>query len=257
MNNILEKIIENPIVENFLLNPIWQWVWMIAMLFSILWYAQKDDKNVLRIFIVSNIAWMTHFFFMWTFSAMASCAVWVARSFLSLKYKRNKKIFLWVISATLVLWIMTFEGKLSILPIIASCVSAYWYFFFDRLKLRIFMFVSSLCWIIFSFWSFSIWWMITDSIVLVILIITMIKMIKEEWWKTYFRDKIFAILQRPKPDLWRFITIEDFIKMTHNSAKARFLNFKNIFKEKYKNLNSIKIYLFKDKKILKIEKELF
>lgn len=257
MNEILDIFLNNPIIKAIILNPVWQTFGILAMCISILGYSQKDDKKTTKIFIWSSSLWMLHFYFMWTFSAMFSCMVWIVRLFLSLKYKRNKKIFLWIISATLVFWVMTYEWKLSLLPIIASCVSAYWFFFLERIRLRLFMFVSSLCWVIFSIWSFSIWGIISDSIVLIVLIVTMYKMIKQEWERIYFVDKVFSILSKPSPDIWRFVAIQDYIKMRHWWFKNKINSIKSKTKNYYNKINSIKIHLFKDKKFLKIEKEEF
>lgn len=240
----------NDFIAEILKNPLWQWLWILAMLISILWYAQKDDKKTIKIFMVSNFVWIAHFYFMWILSAMVSCIIAIARSFLSLKYKRNRRIFLWIIAAILVAWIITYEWKLSLLPIIASCISAYWFFFLERIRLRMFLFISSICWLTFSIWSFSIWWIISDSLVLIISIIVMYKMIKYEWEKVYFVDKIMYILRKPEPDVWRFTFLVDYFKMKKTSLKDK-------IKYYYKKADSIKIYFFKDKKFLKIEKEEF
>lgn len=240
----------NDFIAEILKNPLWQWLWILAMLISILWYAQKDDKKTIKIFMVSNFVWIAHFYFMWILSAMVSCIIAIARSFLSLKYKRNRRIFLWIIAAILVAWIITYEWKLSLLPIIASCISAYWFFFLERIRLRMFLFISSICWLTFSIWSFSIWWIISDSLVLIISIIVMYKMIKYEWEKVYFVDKIMSILRKPEPDVWRFTFLVDYFKMKKISLKDK-------IKYYYKKADSIKIYFFKDKKFLKIEKEEF
>lgn len=248
MDDFIAKVLEN---------PIWQWVWIIAMLISILWYAQKDDKKTIKIFIFSNIAWIIHFYFLGVFSAMISCVIAIARSFLSLKYKRNKRIFYWIIAAILVAWALTFEGKLSLLPIIASCISAYWFFFLERIRLRLFLFVSSICRLTFSFWSFSIWWIISDSLVLCVSIFTMYKMIRYEWERVYFVDKIMDILRKPEPDIERFKFISDYIKLKKSWLKTKILKTKQNIKNTYQKAKSIKIYILKDKKFLKIEKELF
>lgn len=251
---MFEFLVSNPFVQAIQEKPIWQWLWIFAMGISIMWYMQKDDKKTIKIFIWSNLVRMAHFYFLWTFSAMASCLVAIARSFLSLKYKRNKKIFLWVIAAVLVFWIITYEWKLSILPIIASCLSAYWFFFFERIKFRLFMLISSICWLTFNIWTVSIWWIISESIVQGILIITMYKMIREEWERVYFVDKIMWILSKPKPDLWRFVTFYDYLKLKKWWFQNKITKFWWKIKSYYKKANSVKIYLFKKwKKFIEIE----
>lgn len=250
MNEFLTKIVEN---------PIWQWIWLIAMCVSIFWYAQKDDKKTIKIFILSNIVWILHFYYMWILAAMVTCIIWIIRSFLSLRYKKNKKIFYWIIASILVAWAFTYEWTLSLLPIIASCISAYWFFFLERIRLRLFLFISSICWLTFSIWTFSIWWIINDTIVQIVSIITMYKMIKYEWQRLQFVDRIMNIVRKPEPDLWRFTFISDYVKIKNYWIKNKIINFgknaKNKIKKTYKKLDSTKIYLFKDKKLFKIEKE--
>lgn len=250
MEILQDFLLNNVVTQEILKNPTWQISWIIAMFLSILWYTQKDDKKVIKVFMVSNVAWIIHFYFMWTFSAMIACVIAIARLLLSLKYKRNKKFFFGILAAILVSWVATYENHLSALPIIASMVSAYGFFFFERIKLRLFMLISSTCWLIFSFWEFSIWWMVSDSVVLIVLIYTLIKMIIEENGKSYFKDKIMAILRSPNPDLWRYVVFSDILR-------RRKVLLKDKIKYYYKKADSIKIYFFKDKKFLKIEKEEF
>ncbi|PZM85722.1 hypothetical protein DLH72_01490 [Candidatus Gracilibacteria bacterium] len=256
MNDILDIFLNSAFVKAIISNPIGQGLGVIAMLISILGYSQKDDKKTTKIFIGSSSVWMLHFYFIGTYSAMVSCIVGIARLFLSLKYKRNKKIFFGIIAATLVLGAMTYEGKLSVLPIIASCVSAYGFFFLERIRLRLFMFVSSLCWVIFSIGNFSIGGIISDSIVLMILIFTMYRMIKKEGERLYFVDKIFAIISktRQSPDFGRFIAIQDYIKLRHGGIKNKLKNIKEKIKTYYNKANSVKFYIFKKgKKFIEIE----
>ncbi|RAL57600.1 hypothetical protein BLD25_01560 [Candidatus Gracilibacteria bacterium GN02-872] len=251
---MFEFLVSNPFVQAIQENPIGQGLGIFAMGISIMGYMQKDDKKTIKIFIGSNLVRMAHFYFLGTFSAMASCLVAIARSFLSLKYKRNKKIFLGVIAAVLVFGVITYEGKLSILPIIASCLSAYGFFFFERIKFRLFMLISSICWLTFNIGTVSIGGIISESIVQGILIITMYKMIKEEGERVYFVDKIMGILSKPKPDLGRFVTFYDYLKLKKGGFQNKITKFGGKIKSYYKKANSVKIYLFKKgKKFIEIE----
>lgn len=78
----------------------------------------------------------------------------------------------------------------------------------------------------------------------------MYKMIKYEWERIYFIEKVMDILKKPEPDIWRFQILKEYIQKKH-------LNFKNKIKFCYKKCNSIKFYFFKNKKFLIIEKEEF
>lgn len=245
MTSFIDKILEN---------PIWQWFWLLAMTIAFIWLLQKNDKRTITVFIFSNLSWALHFYFMWVTSAMVTNIIWIWRLFLSLKYKRNKRIFFWILAAIITMWILTYEDQVSLLPIIGSCISAYWYFFFERLRLRIFMFVSSMFWITFNTINWSIWWILNEIIVQIILIFTMYRMIKKEWERVYFVDKVMSILHKPIPDVWRFIVIYDYIKLKHHRVKEFFWKIKDKTKYYYNKANSVKIYVFKKwRKFIEIE----
>lgn len=205
------------IIDIILQNPIWQILWFIAMAIAFMALIQKDDHKTLKIIIISMSFWAIHFYILWVYSAFTATIIWIFRTFLSLKYKKNKRIFLWIVSATIVFWIITYENSFSLLPIIWSIISAYWYFFFERIRLRFFMFVTSLFWFTFNISTWSLWWIINEILIQFLLIIAMYKMIIEEWKRVYFVDKIMSIIKKPKPDVDRYINIYDFIKLKNKN----------------------------------------
>lgn len=210
----------------FYQNPLWQTFWILAMLIAFSGLLQKDDKKTMKIIMFSMFFWMLHFYFMWVYAALVATFIWIIRILLSLKYKRNKRIFWAILAATIVWWLMTYENWYSILPIIWSSISAYWYFFFERIKLRFFMFVSSIFWFTFNISTWSIWWIINDFIIQIILIYVMYKMIIKEWKRVYVVEKVMSILQKSKPDFWRYIYIWDYIKITKISLIKKLIYFK-------------------------------
>lgn len=197
-------------VDIFLQNPLWQSLWIIAMLILFYWLTNKDDNRTLQIIMVSLVFWGTHFIAMEVYSWVVWSTIWILRTFLSMKYKYNKRIFTWLIIITLIAWFFTYKDTYSLLPIIWSCISVYWYFFFDRIKLRLFMIVTSFFWFSFSFWNALIWWMVNEVVVQIILLSTMYKMIQEEWKSIYIIDKVLSKFKKPKIDVWRFISLYDF-----------------------------------------------
>ena len=219
------------IVELFLENPIWQWLWMIAMLILFYWLSNKDDNKTLKIIMISMSVWIVHFIVMWIYSAALVTLIWLARIFLSIRYKRNYKVFLMIVFTTITLWYFTYTDFFSILPIIASCISAYWYFFFEKIKLRIFMIFTSFFWLTFSFWNWLIWWVINEIIAQVILLTAMYKMVHEEWRNIFIIDAIFSKFRKPKYDTWRYIYIFDYI------------NRKNLKEKIINSLNKIKNFI--------------
>lgn len=197
----------------FIEHPLGQLSWFIAMWIALSWFIQKDDKKTIQIVMFSYIFWIVHFLILEVYSAVATSIIWLIRIFLSLKYKKNKRIFWAIIASILVFWVITYEDKLSILPIIGSCISAYWYFFFEKVRLRMFLVISSLFWFTFNLNIWSVGWTINEVVVQSILIITMYKMIREEWKRVYIVDKVMSIIKKRKayPDISRFIIIYDYI----------------------------------------------
>lgn len=225
-------------LEVIMLNPIGQLLWLIAMAIAFFALIQKDDQKTLQIIIISMSFWALHFYVMEVYSALVATIIWILRVFLSLKYKKNKRIFLWIVAATIVGWVMTFENNFSLLPIIWSIISAYGYFFFDRLRLRMFMFVTSIFWFTFNLSTWSLWGILNEILIQILLIITMYKMIHEEWKRVYFVDKIMSIIRRPKTsiDVGRYINIYDILKIKRKSV---FTRMKKYAKNKKNNLKKI------------------
>ena len=150
--------------------------------------------------------------------ALASVLVWIFRLTLSLKYKKNLKIFYLIIFVTISLWILTYEDNSSILPILASLFSSYWFFFLERIKLRLLLLVCSILW--FSYWyiNFSIWWVINETIIQFVHVYTIYKIIESEWTKQYYIEKIRTILtKKRKIDYGRYLAIMDYIKIKNKS----------------------------------------
>ena len=210
-----------PIIDLFLENPIWQSLWIIAMLVLLYWLTFNDDKKTKQIIMISMILWFIHFIFMWVYSAALVTVIWFIRLILSMKYKWNKKIFSWVIITVLITWFLTYENNFSLLPIIASIISAYWFFFLDKIKFRLFMYITSLFWFVFNMSNWLIWWVVNEVFAQMILLVAMYKMIHNEWKNIFIIDKVFSIFHKPKLDIWIYIYLYDYISISKKSIKDK------------------------------------
>ncbi|MBS9775252.1 YgjV family protein [Candidatus Gracilibacteria bacterium] len=235
-------------LEHIPISTIAQIVGFIAMSIAIFGYLQNDDTKVKKIFMCSTSVWIIHFLLMGMYSAVAACFMGLVRIFLSLKYQRNKRIFYGVVAGTLTLGFMTMENHMSLLPIIGSCISAYGFFFYERVKLRMFMMVSSLLWLTFNIHIESFWGIINDLIIQSILILTMLKMLHEEHKRTFFVDKVFKILDKRHdirlPDVGRYISMIDFVGGTKKWTYKMLQYYKNVsekfFRKKVKEVKEVK-----------------
>ncbi|MDD3793812.1 MAG: YgjV family protein [Candidatus Gracilibacteria bacterium] len=209
------------IIELINTNPAGQICAFIATGITFYGLTQKDDKQTMKIIMFSAVFWILHGYFMEVYSAMIASSIGLIRIFLSMRYKKNKKVFSLIIITTLTLGIITYENPYSILPIISSMIGAYGYFFFERLKLRMFMFLSSMFWLTFNLNLGSIGGVANEIMVQLILLVAMYKIMKEEHRSIYIFEKLFSKWNKTRLDVGRFISIYDFINIKKHGLKSK------------------------------------
>ena len=157
----------NGFVSTFLENPIWQMLGFIAMLIGITGFIVQEDRLTIKIFIVSCIFWLLHFVFLANWWAFWATLIWLVRLILSLKYQGSWGVLWGVIWASVVFWIVSFDGNLlSILPLIATSVSSYGFFFLQKIKLRLLLWGVSIMWLVYHLQTGSLSGVVNEVIVL-------------------------------------------------------------------------------------------
>lgn len=200
-------------------NPIWQSLGIIAMLIICFWMSRKDDRQSKLIIMSSMVVWIIHFIYMGIYSWAVWSAVALLRIFLSVRFQWSKPAFIFIILLTLLLWMLTYDNIYDILPIFWSVVAAIGFFFFEKLKLRLFMLVTSIFRFSFSVWNGLIGWIMNELIVQIILLVAMYKMVHDEWKRVFMIDTVLETFHKPKADVGRFIAVYDYIHMKHKSLK--------------------------------------
>ena len=196
----------------FLHNSVAQAFGFLAMFVWFLWYLTTNDRKTIKIFMGSNIVWCIHFLFMGNFWALWATAIWLLRLLLSLKYRRNVKILIWVILITVIFWIFTYDwNPISILPLLATAVSSYGYFFLEKVWLRLMLWFVSLCWLIYHTGTGSIAWLVNEIIMLITLWVTIYRFNHNvEKWSFFFKRLKRIAQKRPRRvDFGRFIYFRD------------------------------------------------
>jgi hypothetical protein len=202
-------------------NIVAQIFWFVAMTIVLVWLWQKDDRNTIKIIICAEIFWIIHFYLLSLYSAIAWGIIWMIRLALSLKYKRNKMAFIWVMVAFLVVALTTCEWKMALLPIIGSSISAYWYFFLEWFKLRVLIFISSVFRLTFDIHSGSIWWAMNEILSQLVLIFVMYKLIRDEHkWINIFKEFVY-FFRNTLPDVCRHIIIYDYLRILKKSVNKQ------------------------------------
>ncbi len=197
-------------LEHFQKNPFIELTGFWAMIIVFFAYLQKDDLWVKKLMLLSTLLWMSHFYMLGVYTALAANALWIVRFFLSQRFWRSKHAFIFVIWLTFFISYFTIDGIWSILPIIASMIGAFGYFFLEKIKLRFAMLANSMIWIVYHNEIGSLTGMMNDLMTQVLLVFTIYRMAHPEWGTAYYAQKVKEILWKTRsPDYDRFIFIYD------------------------------------------------
>ena len=238
----------NTFVEYVIRDPLTQITWFFGMFTILIGYFQKDDKEVKKYLLISAIFWGAHFYMLWVYSGLAAIIIWVARILLSLKFKKSKYAFLFIVISTIIIWFFTFEWIVSMLPIVASLTWAYSYFYLEKVKLRLVMIFNSWMYLVYNYFVGSISWVINEILVQVILGFTVYRMIHPQWWTRYYLAKLRGIIHRNYDDIDydRFIFIQEKILRLR---KKSWIHINNVLAYDIRNLvPNIHIKLFQKHK---------
>ena len=177
MNFIFENII-----YYFNENPIWQLVWIIALLVNIFTYISTNEKKFFVLMALTSFCWWFHFHLMWQMSGAVVNYFDMICSLLVLKSKWNIKVFSFLCFLYILIWIFTIDwwNIFSAIPIINGVLTTYLLFYFSGVKLKIWLCVLLVAWLIYSVSTHSIWSVISDFLLLISWIIWAIKIKKEE-----------------------------------------------------------------------------
>ena len=194
-------------IENVILAQI---CWFVAMFITLAAYLQKEDKHVKKFMMVSVFFWGIHYFLLWVMTWVAIIAIWYIRLILSTKYKKSKKSFIFIICITLLSALYTYSGILSLLPVGASLIATYAFFFLEQIRLRLAFIWVSILWLVHNMSIWAIAGILNEIMVQIVLIFTVYRMAHPEWGMRYYSQKIADILlQKSKPDYDRYIFVRD------------------------------------------------
>ncbi len=187
----------NGFISTFWENPLGQFFWFIAMLIGISWYIVQEDRTTIKIFIVSCVFWLIHFVFLGNWGAFWATFIGLVRLILSLKYQGSWNVLFAILIASLWFWILTFDGKiLSILPLIATAVSSYGFFFLQKIQLRLLLWLVSCMWLWYHLETWSLSGIVNEIIVLCTIAYSIYMFLTHEERKVYLRERIKYIFRK-------------------------------------------------------------
>ena len=144
-----------------------QGIGILAFLIGLTVFIQRDDKK-LKIRLAIYTAFMgLHFFLLGATPAGISASLNSVRTLVSI-YFRNPVIMYIFITLTLTLTLPNIHHWMEFLPVVGTIMSTIAFFKFTRLKLRITMWLSTVCWVIYNSWIGSLGGMLIETSFLII-----------------------------------------------------------------------------------------
>ena len=209
-------------VSLFMQNPVGQSAGFIAMFIIFYAFTIKNDTKLIKVLCFSNIFWILHFFLLGNTWALIATCVAMVRLFLSLKYKRNLMALLFVAFLSIFLGYFSYEWYISLLPIVATILASYAFFYLEKAALRVFLLAVSTMWLYYHVNTGSISGVINEVVVQFTLCLTIYRFIYEKERFSYdtntgkisWRKRILLQFKkkpkmRQRLDFWRFAIFRD------------------------------------------------
>lgn len=179
----------NLVVDVFTQNMFWQIVWLIAFCISIYNFLFCKDKKFILVVAIASLVWWIHFMSIWLITAWLINFIDVFKNALALKYKKSNKIVITFVIFYIIVWILSYDWYISLIPTINALLSTFLVFYIRWVWLNLwFMFVVSLWWI-YNFIGQSIWWLSTDITLFVVWTIWIIRIILSDKKNNNKNDK--------------------------------------------------------------------
>lgn len=118
-----------------------------AFAFGMACFAQTDDRRFKLFMALECAAYVLHFALLGQPTAVASTAVSLLRSVVSMK-ARKPWVGLFFVGLSLAAGAWLYSGWVSLLPIAASCIGTTALFFLSGLRMRLLMLCGTLLWLV-------------------------------------------------------------------------------------------------------------
>jgi len=165
--------------ESYSLNPIAQIWWRVATIPLILAVMTKNDHRLRLIFVFWWGLRIIHFFLLGTFAAMVAIIIATIRIIASIIYNWNWRVMYFFMILFLIACFLTYENIFSTFPMIAWLIATYAFFKLSWIKMRVSFLLCSWLWLAYSIFNHSIWWIITEIIIEISFIITIIRIFND------------------------------------------------------------------------------
>ena len=219
-------------------NPWAQTMSLLGMAITLYGFMQTDDNKVKKILFISVFAWIGHHLLMWLYIAAVASLISLLRIILSMKYHKNIYAFYFIMTLSIVFWVLTYESFIHTIPILTGIIWTIAFTFFHGFILRILSLLWSALWLWFAISVGSIGWMINEVFVQFVLLITIIRMLGHEWHLHHYREVIHNLLHKHHDiDFGHMIVFKDIQKIIHHDWYLK--KSKDYVVQKSKNFRTI------------------
>lgn len=127
----------------------------LAFVFGVGCFLQKRDLHFKVMMSLECLAYVIHFWLLGNLTAMASTAVSLGRSVVSIR-TRSPWAGGFFICMSLAMGVLFYQGPFSVLPILAACCGTTALYWLDGIRMRALMMVGTLLWLLNNILSGSI-----------------------------------------------------------------------------------------------------
>lgn len=211
------------IYNMYIEDPIPQTIGFIAMILMWIAFLHRDDVKTIKILVVAWCFWWLMFFLLESYAWLWATMITLLRLILSMKYKKNIKVFLFVIILATLMWIITFKSYYSLLPVLSSFIWAYSFFYLSWILLRVWSLVMSSLWLVYAIHIWALSWILNEIVLHILLISVIYKYYWVNWHKIHFLSKVKSIIHPLRNlDYWEYTIVKDrYIILPEDSLRKR------------------------------------
>ncbi len=170
-------------------NITWEFVWMIALVFNIISYLEKNDKMMFIMLAICSFFYWIHFLWLWLLTASVINFFDVFKNLAVIKHKKNIKLFSIFAIVYVIIWFETGNWEiLSYLLTLWSILSLFAAFYFRWISLRIVYLIVTFIYFFYSFAWNSISWTLTSLVFIITLSSSIYVLYRRRWfwWKVRY-----------------------------------------------------------------------
>lgn len=151
-----------------------QGIGILAFFIGLTVFIQRDDRKLKYRLVTYASLISLHYFLLGATPAGLSALLNSIRTFTSIYFRRKILMYVFIL-LTLALALPNIQHSMELLPVFGTTISTIAFFTTTKLKLRIIMWLSTVCWVVYNFWLGTIGGTLIETSFLIINGITILR----------------------------------------------------------------------------------